>query len=245
MQETLQLQQLGLTEIEAKVYLHLLKLGSTKTGPLVKKTELHRATVYDVLKRLMEKGLVSFITKEKTKYFEATTPLYLLNKIEEEKKTLQEKMELTQRLIKDLEKIKAEGKQVANASIFQGIPGVKTMFTEILSTKEYWVIGSRGKFKEVLGEYYEIFQKRKKFLKIQSKILLSESLRNSEYTKPIYGEIKYLPKEFDSPISTYIYKNKVSIILFIEPPTLFMLENEALVKSYKQYFDLLWKRAKR
>ena len=80
------LEQIGLTKTEAKVYLELFKLGSTKSGPLVRKTELHRATVYDVLKRLLEKGLASYIIREKTKYFETSSPEHLLDVLEEEKK---------------------------------------------------------------------------------------------------------------------------------------------------------------
>ena len=79
------LEEFGLTKIEAKVYLNLLRLGSTTTGPLVKKTELHRATVYDALKRLMEKGLINFIIKEKTRYFQAADPKHFLDLIQYQK----------------------------------------------------------------------------------------------------------------------------------------------------------------
>src|SRR3989338_1465204 len=59
------LQELGLSEAEAKVYLTLLEVGSTLAGPVIKKTGLHRGTTYQILQRLKEKGLVSSVIKEK------------------------------------------------------------------------------------------------------------------------------------------------------------------------------------
>ena len=103
--EELQLEKLGLTKTEAKVYLSLLKLGSTKTGLLVRKTNLHRATVYDVLKRLIEKGLVSYIIKGKIKYFQVTEPEYFLDKIKEKENKLKEKEIFVKNLVKELKDI--------------------------------------------------------------------------------------------------------------------------------------------
>ena len=64
------LAEIGLTERESKVYLALLELGSTTTGPLVKKSEVPNSKVYEILESLQNKGLVSWITKGKTKYFQ-------------------------------------------------------------------------------------------------------------------------------------------------------------------------------
>ena len=70
------LEKLGLTETESKIYMILLRLGSTHVTPVIKKAELHRATVYDVLDRLIEKGLVSYIIKEGKRF--VTDPRYVV-----------------------------------------------------------------------------------------------------------------------------------------------------------------------
>lgn len=238
------LEELGLTKIEAKVYLALLKLGSTTTGPLIKKTELHRATVYDVLKRLMEKGLVNYIIKEKTKYFQAVKPEYLLDIIEEQKNTLKRKEELAKKIIKELEIIQEKNKK-EQASIFIGKKGIKTIFEDILNYKEYDAFASRGKFKEILGSYFDLFQKKKKNKKIKSRILIDETLRNSDYVKSIYGNIRYLPKELSYPTATFIYNDKIAIIIFTENPTAFLIESKDISKSFKNYFNIIWKIAKK
>ena len=41
---------------------------------IIQKTGLHRAVVYDLLERLIEKGLVGHAIKGRKKFFEATNP---------------------------------------------------------------------------------------------------------------------------------------------------------------------------
>ena len=66
--------KMGLTSGEAKVYVALAEIGSTTVGPIVNKSKVAYSNIYEILNRLIDKGLVSFIIKEKTKYFQAATP---------------------------------------------------------------------------------------------------------------------------------------------------------------------------
>ena len=54
------LKDFGLSEKEAKVYLTLLREGSCTITPLIKKTQFQKGSLYDMLERLMEKGVVSY-----------------------------------------------------------------------------------------------------------------------------------------------------------------------------------------
>ena len=47
------LEEAGLTEGESKVYLALLELGTTKTGPLIKKARVSSSKVYKILDRVL------------------------------------------------------------------------------------------------------------------------------------------------------------------------------------------------
>lgn len=80
------LNEFGLPKNEVKVYIALLKLGLTSAGQITKVSGVHRRNVYDALERLINKGLVSYVTKEKIKYFEAVNPYFLLNLLEKEKR---------------------------------------------------------------------------------------------------------------------------------------------------------------
>ena len=57
------LEKLGLSKAEIKVYLTLLELGSTQSGRIVRETDFRKSTVYESIRRLQEKGLVSHVIK--------------------------------------------------------------------------------------------------------------------------------------------------------------------------------------
>jgi len=76
------LEEIGLTKGEAKVYLSLLSLGLTTTGPIVRESGVSASKVYKVLARLAKKGLVSYIVKKRTKFFRAADPERLLDFLE-------------------------------------------------------------------------------------------------------------------------------------------------------------------
>ena len=94
--------QLGLTEGESKVYLALLKLGSTKVGPLVKLSKVSYSKIYEVTNRLLDKGLINYIIKEKTKYFQAVEPNRILDYLQEKQKQTEEKIKLFNQILPNL-----------------------------------------------------------------------------------------------------------------------------------------------
>ena len=79
------LKEVGLTEAQIKVYVSLLELGQVTSGKIIKKSGLQNSVVYNALNQLMEKGLVSFVSKGKRKYFSAT-PLDNLVRFIDDKK---------------------------------------------------------------------------------------------------------------------------------------------------------------
>ena len=75
---TKQLEALGFYKNEAKVYLALLELGFCTTGPLIKKTGLHRNIVYESLDKLISHGLVSSTMQRGKKHFRTLSPARIL-----------------------------------------------------------------------------------------------------------------------------------------------------------------------
>ena len=58
--------------------------------------------------------------------------------------------------------------------------------------------------------------------------------------------VKYSNKEFETIVSTNIYGNKVAIIIWLEhDPVAIVIQQPDVVKTYKNYFNLLWKIAKK
>ena len=229
------IKDLGLTEVETLTYLSLLENAPCTAGIIIKKTGFHKATIYQTLERLAEKGLVSSIKEGKHHLFQARSPEILLKKLKEKQDNL------NKILPELLSKCRNKGK--INAEIFKGKEGIKTVYREILEFKEYLMIGAGIPIKEVLGDYFEQIQLKKKQMKIKAKLLISESRRNTELERSLVGKYKYLPKEFEGPINTLIYDKKIAIILWTDLIA-FVLEGEEVSKAYKKYFKVLWDFAK-
>ena len=69
-----QLEELGLSKNEAKIYLFLLKRGATTTGSIIKETGTANSRVYESLNILIKKGLVSYNIQKDGKHFQAVDP---------------------------------------------------------------------------------------------------------------------------------------------------------------------------
>lgn len=69
-----ELKALGLTEGEIKVYSAILNLGIATINKIHEKTGLERRTIYDVINKLIEKGLISYTTENKKKHISVLIP---------------------------------------------------------------------------------------------------------------------------------------------------------------------------
>ncbi len=228
------LEKIGLNLNEGKIYLALLELGQAQAGNISKKTQINRTTVYDCLERLIKNGLVVFVISTNKKIFKPVAPKKLLEQVEERKIAVKE-------IIPELDSLFAQTKEKEETYIYKGRKGIKSILEDILECKEYLAFGSSGKFLEIMQHDFIIFQKRKKELKINSRIILSESLRKLETVKVAYADFKYIPEEFSAPITTFVFNDKIAIIIWAETPFATLIKSKEVVKSYSNYFELLWK----
>jgi sugar-specific transcriptional regulator TrmB len=237
------LEEFGLTSTEEKVYLALLGLGLSAAADIIKKTQLHRTTVYDILDRLIEKGLVSYVIQNKVKYYSAASPSKFLDIALEEKKQAEEKQKSAKDVIDKLKSIKEEAKVESLAQIFIGVKGLKTVMNDIIETgKDFVEFGVEGKFEDVLPIYTEQWANQRRKKNIKARIICTKGSPSPTWKM---NEIKFLPREYQSPASTLIYGDKVAIFIEEEPVLIILIESRKLAQSYKNYFNLLWKIAKK
>ncbi len=233
-----ELERIGLNLNEAKIYVALLELGQAQAGDISKKTQINRTTVYDSLERLIQDGLVVFVISANKKVFNAVNPQKLLDRVLERENTIRE-------ILPELEGLFAQSKEKEETNIYKGRKGIKSIFDDILKSKEYVAFGSSGKFLEVMQHDFRMFQKRKKELKINSKIILSESSRKTETIKLAYANFRFIPDEFSALTTTLVYNDKTAIIVWGETPVATLIKSKAVAKSYSGYFKLLWKIARK
>jgi len=230
------LQEFGLTEKEASVYLMLIKSGSSTANEIASKTKVHRVNLYDILERLQKKGLVSYVILGKRKHYEASEPKKILELEEERKQKIHD-------LILELNSERVLEKSGQEATIYKDKKGIRAILEEIpKSETEVYLFASGWGFRENFPEYTDIWHAQFKANKTKIKCLISNKFKNIEIPKPL--EYKYLPSEFVFPSTTIIYENNVLIIMWGIYPLAILIKGKEIAESYKEFFQILWKTVK-
>lgn len=246
------LQKAGLSGNEIKVYLALLKLGSVTAGEILKKTELHRAGVYDTLDRLMDKGLVSYVIKSNRKYFEAASPDNLLEIIEKKEKEIQEDKQKIKDIIPELDAMRLLSKGAQEVTLFKGNKGIKSVLEHAANhAKEILVLGGYDEKAEAIQYCLKFILPRFHKLRIQNKVKMryifpQKSKKRGEEVKgyPL-TEVGILNEEFASLTGIQMYGQYVSLILWSQDPIAILIRSKEIQNSYAKYFKYLWKQARR
>ncbi|MBS3165517.1 helix-turn-helix domain-containing protein [Candidatus Woesearchaeota archaeon] len=240
------LEELGLTKTEAKVYLALLELGSTPAGPLIKKVGLHRAAVYDTIDLLINKGLISYVIQANRKYFEAQDPERLFELLESEKQEISRKEAGLKGLLPMLQLRRTLSTEHQEGTIYKGKKGLQSIFEDILKERKPWLVfGASGKFRELLRTYFIHFHEKRARLKIPLKIIYANDVRKEHRENELKSsEIRYLPEKLIIPSTTYIYGDKVVIINWSIEPISFSIRSREVADSYRVFFGILWTEAK-
>jgi sugar-specific transcriptional regulator TrmB len=241
--ETEALEGLGLTRNEAIVYLTLLDLGKAHIGEIAEKTRMHRRTIYDCLERLEDRGLVSFIMEGKTRFFIAINPQKL-------KEIIKEKEAKIKNILPKLFDMAKKSKLKTEVSVHKGKEGLKNIMEDVIKTKpkEWYSLTSSGKVKEVLPYYEKQFHKKRTKEKIILKIIFGRNEKAIERAKELKKvkatEVKFVDTEYVVPISIWVYSTKVAFMLW-DSETGILIENAETADTFKRYFDILWKIAKK
>ncbi len=241
------LESIGLTKAEIKVYLALLELGSSTTGPLVESSRASSSKIYEILDKLMRKGLVSFVIDSGMKYFEAAPPSRLIDYMTEKEELLKKQHQELKQIIPELELKQKYSKYKSEATIFRGLKGIKTAYEAILTTlkpgEEYYVTGGMMPHKAYFT-YIEEFHKRRAKKGIKVKLLYTKLAEDIALNiKSLPGtQIKFAPNQFLASCFVVMYKTKTLITVASEDDlTLFQIENKGVTDSFVAQFMLLWK----
>lgn len=231
-----QLEKLGFNKNEGKIYVALLELGEAQAGQVSKKTQINRTTIYDSIERLIQKGLVTYIIKAGKKTFRPVDPQKILEKIKDEEKLVQE-------ILPELDAKFKKFKDLEESNVYKGHKGIKSILNDILDHEEYIAYGSTGKFLELMKHDFIQFQRHKKKKKIKAKVILPNSARGSDSVKLAYTLFRFIPNEFSSPTTTFVYGDNTAIIVWSSTPIATVINSKQVSQSYLSFFKLLWRTA--
>jgi len=241
----------GMTKTEAKIYLEISKLDETKIGSIIKRTELHRGTVYNAINDLIEKGFLSLIDKDRQRFYKISGNKIFENIIKEKQDSILKESKQIEKFFKNLDKLKEKtSKQEVEA--FYGLKAFKALFLEIYdeckkNDFEYLFQGRGGEMQDETGAaFYRYTQKLKKKMKIKCRVILDKENLHHSYHKYVIGNIKYLSSDIYSPVNLWIYGDALLLVLFGAKPLISIrIKSEGLSDGFRNYFENLWRIAER
>lgn len=118
------LQEIGLSDKEAGVYLALLAVDNDSVVDLAKKTKINRTTIYPVLESLAKKGLISEVKVDKKVRFQAEPPERLTTFVERQKILFEEKSERLKDIIPQLKSVQRDSGELPVIKVYEGREGI-------------------------------------------------------------------------------------------------------------------------
>ena len=239
-----QLQDAGLSENEAKIYLAVLELGQTSVSRIARKSGIKRTTVYLSLENLMQKGLVSTIKKEGKAHYYGEDPRNL-------ERIMTERKEKISKLIPELLAFSNMIDKKPEIRYFEGEEGIKEVLMDALNfaKTEICMVYSESYIADFDEKYFsEFYAPERLKRKIIARTLVPDNEQMHELAKSneqSLRQMKFLtPNLLKVNIEIMLYgENKMSIVSFEEKFAL-IIESPAIHKSFQSIFETMWLTAK-
>lgn len=241
-----QLEQVGLSEKESKVYLALLPRHDVGSSKLITATGLHGQFVYTALERLETLGLAKHVIQNGRKKFSANPPQRLISIIEEKRLAAKDVARLLQE--------RYSGQHEQSFEVFQGETAFMMhqfdLLEKVAQDQEALAIcGPTEQFLATLGEgESDEFEKLRIQKGLRVRYLGMESMR------PRLAEAKKWRKLWDYRIlpggtstglvDTDIWPDNITFNIFGDPVLSFTITNKTVAEGYKEFFESLWKLSK-
>jgi len=238
----------NLRKIELDLYQKLFYSGQMSATQLAKQTEISRTSVYDLLDRLIEIGIVLETQKGGVKMFSACPPekLHLLIEEKEEKlKKAKKALDVLQ-----LEYLSQKTSSKPRMQIFEGKKELQQMMKDMLLFRDitvyaYWPIIKLNKL--LTSEFQSKFHNERVKRNIKIKVIWPNNqipdIKKYPYLKvntELKRETRIAPADIDFSLGYAIYGNSVRFISSSKENFGFLVESEELAEMMKSQFDLIW-----
>lgn len=239
---------IDLNEKEKKIMAGLYKLGTCTVGALAKETLINRTTLYPIMEKLLEKGLVTQVGTEEKSFFKPISTKefkdWVIRRKEEANKTGDHLLEW----IKSQDSTKRTS-LVSDIRYYEGLESVKSLYADTWRNNESKQLYCITDYKGALDAMSEFFLKDylptrvKHGISVKNIVPESEEGRKAKKTaKEMLREFKFIKIFENLEIEINIYDDKTSIVAFDkEKPSGVLIKNEKIASAMKNIFEYLWK----
>mgnify|MGYP003393035724 CR=1 FL=1 len=229
---------LGMTDMQAKVYLTALELGEATMQMLARKSGLNRTTIYTFIDELKDRGYILETRRAKRRVYSAVHPERLV----EMQRT---RLGGLERILPELLAINNQSAQKPRVTFYEGINGIEDVYADMLrEKKEILSYEDMDNLKVGLPEnFFASFPKERARRDILIRTISRDTVFAREFSKKNRGllrETKFISvDEFRTDIS--IYGDKVALMdLRGNPAVCVLIENRNLAETMRLIWLQLW-----
>lgn len=237
-----ELEQLGLSEKEAKVYLATLELSKETVQRIAKKAGVNRPTGYVILASLADKGLCSTFQKKGKTYYVAENPENLSLLLATKKQEIEERQKHLGKLMDELKAIYNLQEQKPFVRFFEGKKGLLATRNETVA-KEGDTI--RGLYPlEGVEELYTDAERKESHAQRNERKIHARILYTSK-GKAIASDasrdmLKIESDKFPFAADISLYDEKVRITSLNEKMAGIIVDDPEIYKTFVSLFELAW-----
>lgn len=242
-----ELQDIGLSEKEARVYLAALQLGPATADQLAKQSKIVRSTTYVQLESLMKVGLMSTYEEGKKTFFAPESPELLKRLLSKQKDNINSKeKDLATFLPELLRQYEGAGERPV-VRFFPGKEGITAVREEVLTTKEkklYVVFSSEATHTIFSQKEIDDYSDKRTALGIHSKGLYThkEYFNRAEEWLNEQTEGRFLPN-LPLTMDIRLFDNKTAVFSLKGNLFALVIESDQITASMKMIFNFLWDKA--
>jgi len=211
----------GLTREEAETYALLLRDGAQTAGSLLHGLKLKRGTLYQVLRGLKAKGLVSESGEHKTLLFSPESPDRLLDRVREKKDEVARAEASVMSALPELKTAYLAASQKPIFRFYEGIEGLKAIYeSQIETAKEIWFLRAveARAYEKHFGKWWAHFIRRRKERGIVTHGLTPDTpgANHDPAVDKAWGVVRtwIRPEDYASPVEIDVYGDTVAIISY-------------------------------
>lgn len=236
------LEDLGLGQNEAIIYIYLLRRGvETGGSKIALGTEIHRQYVYITLEKLIGSGLVVPIKDGVHNKYKAVPPTQI-------EKLARKKLDTAGDVAQRLSQISSLGHE-QDFEVILGTRGIKEYYLNYVETAahgeiRYLIGGSSNPFIDIMSddlEDYILKQEEKNF----TTYFIADKKEGEAYKVYQRSRINFhaiFLDEMPEMLPTMTIRDKVvEFASYSNPPILYVIKSKDVAEKYKDFFMMLWR----
>jgi len=232
-----QLQNLGIDDKQASVYLACLELGSATVQELAKKSGIKRTSIYNFLDEMKQIGLITEVMEDHHILIVPEDPEVLLRRAKNQTRQV-EKMLPELRGIFNLPGNKPKVKY------YEGEAGLRKAWDDMLASGDK--IYAYSDYEKMFSSFSEEFLWYVPESRVKNRQLFFCIAKDGEWARKVKAKDKEqlrqtkLIKDLELDTEINIYGNKVLMLSFRRPYTAVIIEDRAIAMSMRSIWQMNW-----